>query len=75
MSDTAARLAAYKSAELRILQAQQLGQGDRTKRLAELAEVRKAITELEAKLANEQRAAAGASVSVVHVADFSRGLG
>lgn len=75
MSDTAARLAAYKSAELRILEAQQLGHGDRSKRLAELAEVRAAITQLETQLANEQRAAAGASGPVTMVADFSRPLG
>lgn len=75
MTDTAARLAAYKTAELQILGAQQLSHGDRSKRLAELAEVRKAIKELEAQLSNELRTAAGNHGPVTLVSDFSRSLG
>lgn len=73
MSDTASRLAAYKDTELRILKAQQMGHGDRSLRMAELAEVRAAITQLESKQAAENRAAAGHFGPVTMVADFSRG--
>lgn len=74
MSDTAARLAAYKAAELDILQAQQIGHGDRSLRMAELAEVRKAIKDLEAQLAAENRAAAGHRGPVTLVGGFNRDL-
>lgn len=50
---TQSRLDAYKTAELEILQAQETRGGDRTFRMAELGEVRKAIKDLEAQLARE----------------------
>lgn len=54
MSDTQQRLAAYKAAELRILSSgADLRFDQRQRREAELAEIRKAIRELEAKLAAE----------------------
>lgn len=74
MSDTATRLDAYKAAELRILKAQRTGFGDRSMQLAELEEVRKAIKDLEAQLAQELRDAAGQRGQSVMVADFSKGL-
>lgn len=69
-ANTAERLAAYYAAELRILDAQRLGHGDRTRQNAELAEVRRGITALEAQLATDSRTG-----PVTLVADFSRGLG
>lgn len=72
MSDTATRLQAYKDAELRILEAQQTRQGDRSRMNAELAEVRKGIRELQAQLQNEVAAASGTLGPRVMVADFSR---
>lgn len=72
MSDTAARLAAYKATELEILDAQKAGFGDRSAELADLKEVRQAIKELEAQLASEQSAAAGLNGPRFMVADFSR---
>lgn len=74
MSDTAARLQAYKTTELRILNAQSLGHGDRRQQLAELSEVRAAIKELEAKLAAEQRAASGSFGPITLVGGFNRDL-
>lgn len=74
MSDTAQRLAAYKATELRILEAQSAGHGDRNVTMADLAEVRRAITALQAKLASENLAAAGSFGPKIMVADFSRGL-
>lgn len=71
MTDTAARLEAYKAAELRALEAQQSRQGDRWRIMAELAEIRKAITELEAKLAAEQAAQSGRIGPAVMVAGFN----
>lgn len=52
---TETRLDAYKTAELEILQAQEIRGGDRTHRLAELQEVRKAIKDLELQLARESQ--------------------
>jgi hypothetical protein len=74
MTDTAARLEAYKQAELRALDAQQSRKGDRWRINAELAEIRKAITELTAQLAAEQAAANGRVGPAFAVADFSRAL-
>lgn len=74
MSDTATRLAAYKATELRILEAQSAGHGDRNVTMADLAEVRRAITALEAQQASENLAAAGNFGPKVLVADFSRGF-
>ncbi len=75
MSDTADRLAAYKASELRILKAQETGFGDRRAKLAELAEVRAAIKDLETQLAAETAEASGARGPRRLVADFSRGIG
>ena len=44
---TQTRLDAYLAAELEILQAQEIRGGDRTHRMAELEEVRKAISDLQ----------------------------
>lgn len=74
MSDTAARLSAYKAAELRILQAQSIAHDGRAQTNTQLNEVRAAITALEAKLAAENRAACGQFGPVTLVADFSRKL-
>lgn len=71
MSDTAVRLAQYKSAEARILKAQSLGHGDRSLTNASLSEVRAAIKDLEAQLAAESRGGQPA----VMVSGFNRGLG
>lgn len=75
MSDTAARLQAYKTAELRILDAQQTRHGDRWRMNAELAAVSKTIKELESQLAAETAAASGSFGPKVMLADFSRSLG
>ena len=75
MSDTAQRLAAYKATELRILEAQSAGHGDRSVTMADLAEVRKAISALEAQQANESLATSGQFGPKVLLADFSRRLG
>jgi hypothetical protein len=54
------RLNRYLAAETEILEAQELRGGDRTYRMADLEEVRKAISDLERKLAREQsRAGSG----------------
>lgn len=53
MSDTQARLDAYKAAELKVLSGQSIRFGERQLTLADLAEIRKAIAALEAKLAAE----------------------
>lgn len=50
---TQTRLEAYLAAETQILRAQELRGGDRTFRMAELEEVRKAISDLERQLARE----------------------
>ncbi len=55
------RLAAYLAAEAAILQAQEARSGDRTHRMAELAEVRQAIDRLQAQVSREQARAAGGS--------------
>lgn len=75
MSDTADRLAAYKAAELQILKAQSMGVGDRRVQMAELAEVRKAINELEAKLTAEQRVTSSGSFGpITLVGSFNKDL-
>lgn len=50
---TQTRLDAYLSTELQILQAQEVRGGDRTYRMAELEEVRRAIADLERQVARE----------------------
>ncbi len=59
MSTTAERLAAYRAAELEILQAQEISGAGRAHKMADLATVRTAIADLERQLAREQAAAAG----------------
>lgn len=66
------RLAAYVAAEAEILKAQEVrGAEGRGHRMAELAEVRKAITDLQAQVAREQRRAAGGSRFGGSVANLS----
>jgi hypothetical protein len=65
---TQTRLDAYLAAEAEILQAQEARRGDRTHRMAELAEVRKAIKDLQLQLARES-----SSTGLRHsLADLSR---
>lgn len=68
---TQTRLEAYLAAELEILEAQELRGGDRTHRMAELTEVRKAIKELEAQVARESAASRSRKLRY-SVADLSR---
>lgn len=59
---TADRLAAYQEAELRILQrGQSVGAEDLRKQEAELAEIRRGISQLQSQLTVEANAAAGRS--------------
>lgn len=51
---TQERLDAYLATEASILEAQELRHGDRTYRMAELAEVRRAIKDLQRQLAREK---------------------
>lgn len=74
MSDTATRLQAYKDAELRILQAQSIRDGNTERRNAELQTVRAAIKELQAELCAETAEASGRIGPAIAVADFSRPL-
>lgn len=74
-AETKTRLDAYKAAELRILQAQEAGQGDRRAKLAELSTVAEKIKELEAQYQAELASEAGRVGPMIAVADFSRGLG
>jgi hypothetical protein len=67
------RLAAYLAAETAILQAQEARSGDRTHRMAELAEVRKAIDVLQAQVSREQVRAAGGGSMNFAVANLSGG--
>lgn len=53
MSDTQARLDAYKAAELAVLKGQTIRYGERQLTLADLAEIRKAIAQLGAQLSAE----------------------
>ena len=62
---TQTRLDAYLAAESEILAAQEIRGNDRTYRMAELQEVRKAIKELETQVAREKvRAVRGLRFSV-----------
>lgn len=70
-SITETRLAAYLAAETAILQAQEARSGDRTHRMAELAEVRKAIDQLQAQLGREQARTAGGGGLNYAVANLS----
>lgn len=73
-TDTATRLAAYKAAETKILEGQLVRFDGRILQRADLAEVRAAITALEAKLAAENRADAGAFGPVVLFGGFNGNL-
>lgn len=73
MSDTQTRLDAYKAAEARILtggQSQRLA--ERQQQQAELAEIRKAIAQLESQLARETASLAGRGGLSFHTAVFCR---
>lgn len=59
MSTTQARLDAYQAAELSVLKGQRVRFGERELTRADLAEIRTAITQLEAQLQRESEAAAG----------------
>ncbi len=54
MSDTQARLDAYKAAELKVLRGQSMRVGENWLTRADLAEIRKTIATLTAQLAAEQ---------------------
>lgn len=71
---TATRLTAYYQAETQVLKAQALGKGDRTKQMAQLAEIRAGIKELEAQLAAENRTAAGQTGPVLMRGAFTGGF-
>lgn len=58
-SITETRLNAYLAAEAAILRAQEARGGDRTVRMADLAEVRAQIDKLQAQLAREQSGPGG----------------
>lgn len=58
---TETRLAAYLAAEIAILKAQEVRNGDRTFRQTELSDVRAQIDILQRQVAREQSAAAGRS--------------
>lgn len=73
MSDTQTRLDAYKAAEARILAGgQSLRYAERQLQQAELAQIRKAIDSLEAKLAAEGASLAGRGGLSFHTAVFCR---
>lgn len=54
MTDTQARLDAYKAAELSVLKGQSVRYGERMLTMADLSEIRKAIAQLTAQLSAEQ---------------------
>lgn len=68
---TQARLEAYEAAELKILKGQAVRFGDRQLQMADLGEVRRAISDLKAQLAREQQASRGHSSIGYSVADFT----
>lgn len=64
MTDTQARLDAYKAAELSVLKGQSVRYGERMLTMADLSEIRKAIAQLTAQLSAEQgRATTRSSLS------------
>lgn len=69
MSDTAARLQAYRDAESAVLKGQRFRFGERDLQLADLAEIRAGIRDLEGRLAAEQQQAQGLQRGIV-LADF-----
>ena len=56
---TETRLAAYLAAEISILKAQEIRNGDRSYKQTELADVRDQIDKLQRQVAREQASAAG----------------
>lgn len=73
MSDTQTRLDAYKAAEARILAGgQSFRYAERQLQQAELAQIRKAIDQLESQLARESAALAGRGGLSFHTAVFCR---
>ena len=71
-SDTQARLQLYKDAEAKILGGQIVRMGERSLQMADLAEVRKAIAQLEAQASREAATTAGRGGRFSQ-ADFSGG--
>lgn len=64
MTDTQARLDAYKAAELSVLKGQSVRYGERMLTMADLSEIRKAIAQLTAQLSAEHgRATTRSSLS------------
>jgi hypothetical protein len=59
MSNTQARLDAYRAAELSVLKGQSVRLGERQLNRADLAEIRAGIAQLESQLQRETEAAAG----------------
>lgn len=70
MSTTQERLDAYLAAELQVLKGQVVRFGERQLTRADLAEIRAAITQLEAKLAREASGTGG--YLRMHTATFPR---
>lgn len=68
---TQARIEAYEAAELKILKGQSVRFGERQLQMADLGEVRRAISDLKAQLARENLAVRGASSIGYSVADFT----
>jgi len=73
MSTTAERLAAYEAAEAEILSGQIARFGDRQLTMPDLAEVRAAITQLQAQLRRERMQLNRRSGFAPSVSDFSGG--
>lgn len=71
MSQAQDMLSKYIAAETRILDGQTVRWGDRSLTYADLAEIRNGRREWEAKVANEERRAAGGGSTGYSVADFS----
>ncbi|MGR9051381.1 MAG: primosomal replication protein PriB/PriC domain protein [Gammaproteobacteria bacterium] len=71
MSTASERLQAYVDAEAKILAGQEVRFGTRMLRLADLAEVQQAITNLQRQVQAEARIAAGGSAIRYQTPDFS----
>lgn len=70
---TETRLAAYLAAEIAILKAQEIRNGDRTFRHTELKDVREQIDKLQLQLSRENAAVNGRQSLNFAVANLSRG--
>jgi hypothetical protein len=75
MSTTQQRLDAYLAAEAQILGGQAYRMGERQLTLADLAEVRRAISDLKAELARESATQQRRSSLGYSLASFGRGAG